>query len=126
MDRYKVTKKAGLLGILGNLFLLIIKASVGFISNSQAMIADSANSAGDILIAHNNGTYQFPGGHKEDNETLDESLEREIKETSIEAKSSSSPIASLVTYLMFVRSIFTTRSSVLSFHASWPYPTSTE
>ena len=38
------------------------------------------NSDGDILIAHNNGTYQFPGGHKEDDETLDDSLEREIKE----------------------------------------------
>lgn len=38
------------------------------------------NSAGDILIAHNNGTYQFPGGHKEDDETLDDCLEREIKE----------------------------------------------
>lgn len=51
MDRYIITKKAGLLGILGNLFLLIIKGSIGFISNSQAMIADSANSAGDIFAS---------------------------------------------------------------------------
>lgn len=51
MDRYTVTKKAGLLGILGNLFLLIIKGSIGFITNSQAMIADSANSAGDIFAS---------------------------------------------------------------------------
>ena len=51
MDRYKMTKKAGLLGILGNLFLLIIKGSIGFICNSQAMIADSANSAGDIFAS---------------------------------------------------------------------------
>lgn len=51
MDRYNVTKKAGLLGILGNLFLLIIKGSVGFICNSQAMIADAANSAGDIFAS---------------------------------------------------------------------------
>lgn len=51
MERYKVTKKAGLLGILGNLFLLIIKGSIGFLSNSQAMIADSANSAGDIFAS---------------------------------------------------------------------------
>ncbi len=51
MDRYNVTKKAGLLGILGNLFLLIIKGSIGFISNSQAMIADAANSAGDIFAS---------------------------------------------------------------------------
>jgi len=51
MERYKVTKRAGLLGILGNLFLLIIKGSIGFLSNSQAMIADSANSAGDIFAS---------------------------------------------------------------------------
>jgi len=51
MDRFEVTKKAGILGILGNVFLLIIKAIVGFISNSQAMIADAANSAGDIFAS---------------------------------------------------------------------------
>lgn len=51
MDRYEVTKKAGLLGILGNIFLLIIKGSIGFISNSQAMIADAANSASDIFAS---------------------------------------------------------------------------
>ena len=33
------------------LFLLLIKALVGFISNSQAMIADSVNSAGDIFAS---------------------------------------------------------------------------
>ena len=49
MDRYESTKRAGILGILGNLFLLIIKGFVGFIFKSQAMIADSFNSAGDIL-----------------------------------------------------------------------------
>ena len=51
MDRYEETKKAGLLGIFGNLFLLIIKAFIGFSSNSQAMIADSANSAADIFAS---------------------------------------------------------------------------
>lgn len=51
MNRYEVTKKAGLFGILGNLFLLIIKGSIGFLSNSQAMIADAANSAGDIFAS---------------------------------------------------------------------------
>ena len=49
MDRYKLTKKASILGILGNIFLLIIKGIIGFISNSQAMIADTFNSAGDVL-----------------------------------------------------------------------------
>lgn len=51
MDRYDSVKKAGILGILGNIFLLIIKAIVAFLSNSQAMIADTANSAGDIFAS---------------------------------------------------------------------------
>ena len=51
MDRYKNTKIAGILGIIGNIFLLVIKAFVGFISNSQAMIADSINSASDIFAS---------------------------------------------------------------------------
>ena len=51
MDRYEITKRAGLLGILGNIFLLIIKGTIGFLTGSQAMIADSANSAGDIFAS---------------------------------------------------------------------------
>lgn len=51
MDRYSSAKKAGIFGILGNIFLLIIKTIVGFASNSQAMIADAANSAGDIFAS---------------------------------------------------------------------------
>ncbi|MBR3145663.1 MAG: cation transporter [Bacilli bacterium] len=49
MDRYNSTKRASILGILGNIFLLIIKGIVGFISNSQSMIADSFNSFGDVF-----------------------------------------------------------------------------
>ena len=49
MNRFKSVKIASILGIFGNVFLLIIKASVGFLTNSQAMIADSFNSAGDIF-----------------------------------------------------------------------------
>lgn len=51
MNRYDSTKRAGILGIFGNIFLLIIKAIVGFVSNSQAMIADAANSASDIFAS---------------------------------------------------------------------------
>ena len=47
--KFKDIKLASIFGIVGNIFLLIIKAIVGFITNSQAMIADSVNSAGDIL-----------------------------------------------------------------------------
>ena len=50
-ERYKITKKAGIYGIIGNIFLLLIKAIVGFASKSQAMIADCINSAGDIFAS---------------------------------------------------------------------------
>ena len=50
-DKFKATKKAGIYGIIGNIFLLIIKAIVGFVSKSQSMIADSINSAGDIFAS---------------------------------------------------------------------------
>ena len=49
MKRYKGTKIASILGIIGNVFLLIIKGLIGYITNSQAMIADAFNSAGDIF-----------------------------------------------------------------------------
>ena len=49
MNRYKDTKIASILGIVGNIFLLIIKGSIGFITNSQSMIADSFNSFGDVF-----------------------------------------------------------------------------
>lgn len=51
MDRFKSTKKASILGIIGNIFLLVIKGSIGLMSKSQAMIADAANSAGDIFAS---------------------------------------------------------------------------
>ena len=51
MDRFAETKKAGILGIVCNIFLLIIKGTIGFITNSQAMIADAANSASDIFAS---------------------------------------------------------------------------
>lgn len=49
MERYKSVKIASILGILGNIMLLIIKGMIGFICNSQSMIADAFNSFGDVL-----------------------------------------------------------------------------
>lgn len=49
MDRHNDVKRASILGIIGNLFLLIIKGIMGVLSHSQAMIADAFNSAGDIV-----------------------------------------------------------------------------
>lgn len=50
-ERFNLTKKAGIYGIVGNIFLLIIKAIAGFVFKSQSMIADSFNSAGDIFAS---------------------------------------------------------------------------
>ena len=49
MNRYNATNRVSILGITGNIFLLIIKGIVGFISNSQSMIADFFNSFGDVF-----------------------------------------------------------------------------
>ena len=49
MNRYESTKRVSILGIIGNIFLLIIKFIMGVISHSEAMMADAINSAGDIF-----------------------------------------------------------------------------
>ena len=49
MDRFKAANRASILGMIGNIFLFVIKIIVGLISKSQAMIADALNSASDIL-----------------------------------------------------------------------------
>lgn len=49
MERYKSVKRASILGIIGNIFLLIIKAIIGMLTKSRAMIADATNSFGDIF-----------------------------------------------------------------------------
>ena len=49
MKKFKEINIASILGIIGNIFLLTIKASIGFATNSQSMIADAFNSAGDIF-----------------------------------------------------------------------------
>ncbi len=51
LGRFQAAKKAGLLGIFANLFLLILKGAVGILTQSQSMIADSINSASDIFAS---------------------------------------------------------------------------
>ena len=59
MNRFKSVKLASILGIVGNIFLLVIKVIIGLITNSQAMIADAFNSAGDIFSSF----MTFIGNH---------------------------------------------------------------
>ncbi len=57
------------------------------------------NSKGKILIAHNNNTYQLPGGHVDGDESIDECIVREIKEeTGISLEVTEGPFMSVVTY----------------------------
>lgn len=51
MKKHNKIKIASILGIIGNLFLSIIKGIIGFMTHSQAMIADAFNSAGDIFTS---------------------------------------------------------------------------
>lgn len=57
------------------------------------------NSQGKILLAHNNNTYQFPGGHLEENESMHDCIIREIKEeTGIDVQSNEDPFLCITTY----------------------------
>lgn len=49
MERFKSAKIASILGIIGNIFLFIIKIIIGLLTKSMAMIADAFNSASDIF-----------------------------------------------------------------------------
>ena len=62
----------------------------------KALIVNSKN---ELLLAHNNNTYQLIGGHKEDDETLEDTLLREIKEeTGIGLHEIGGPFIEIITY----------------------------
>ena len=46
-----IVSKVGIYGVIGNIFLFLIKFFTGIVSKSQAMIADSINSATDIFAS---------------------------------------------------------------------------
>lgn len=46
-----IASKVGICGVIGNIFLFLIKFFIGIVSQSQAMIADSINSATDIFAS---------------------------------------------------------------------------
>lgn len=57
------------------------------------------NSKNEILLAQNNNTYQFPGGHLDEGESLDECLQREIKEeTGIDVSINTEPFLRIVSF----------------------------
>ena len=51
MNRYQKVQRIALLGISANIILLFSKLAAGYLSRSQAMIADGFNSAGDVFAS---------------------------------------------------------------------------
>ena len=57
------------------------------------------NSSGKILMAFNNNTFQFPGGHLEEGESKEECIRREVmEETGIIIEESLEPFLVITTY----------------------------
>jgi 8-oxo-dGTP pyrophosphatase MutT (NUDIX family) len=57
------------------------------------------NSHGKILLAHNNNTFQFPGGHLDEGEDMGECITREIvEETGIHVILKEEPFLCIKTY----------------------------
>ena len=63
MERFKKVKIASILGIIGNLFLFVIKSIIGVITNSSAMIADSFNTFIGNKIASKQADDDHNVGH---------------------------------------------------------------
>lgn len=73
MNKQKEVTLVAILGMTGNIILLISKLVVGFMTKSQAMIADGLNSAGDVFasimtyignnISSKPGDNDHPYGH---------------------------------------------------------------
>ncbi len=51
MDRYDTTRRIAVLGISANILLSILKLMAGYVSGSQAMLADGFNSAQDVFAS---------------------------------------------------------------------------
>ena len=57
------------------------------------------NSKDKILLAHNNNTFQFPGGHLEEDEPMDDCIAREVlEETGIHIIVKEDPFLCIKTY----------------------------
>ena len=75
------------------------------------------NDNNEILLGYCNKTYQFPGGHLEQNETLYEGLKREIKEeTGITLKNIYEPVLLIKYYTKNYRNTNKTRLNKIYYY----------
>lgn len=51
MEKIRIAKKTTVVSIVGNIFLSIIKITIGFLGNSSAMIADGFHSVSDVITS---------------------------------------------------------------------------
>ncbi len=73
MEEKNIVKKVSIISVISNFLLLLLKLVVSIISKSQAMLADSLNSAGDIVasvvsyigakVSAKPKDYDHPHGH---------------------------------------------------------------
>ena len=48
-ERFKQAEFGAIVGIVGNIILAIVKAVIGYIGNSKALLADAVHSASDVI-----------------------------------------------------------------------------
>lgn len=48
-ERFKQAEFGAIVGIVGNIVLAIVKAVIGYIGNSKALLADAVHSASDVV-----------------------------------------------------------------------------
>lgn len=70
----------------------------------------------EIMLGYCDGTYQFPGGHLENDESFEECLKREVKEeTGIELENINEPFLEIKYYSKNYRGTFKNRENLLYF-----------
>ncbi len=62
--------------IINNMYNLKEKEMTEVVKRVKALLINSKN---EIMLGYSYNEYQFPGGHVEDNESLVQTLNREIK-----------------------------------------------
>lgn len=81
---------------------------------TKALIINSKN---EILLGYSDNTYQFIGGHLEDDETINECIKREVKEeTGIDIDSNIDPFYKIVYYTKNYRDTDKNRKNIIYYY----------